>query len=346
MGRDRRSVLAGLILVSSLWASQSAMADPKLEAAQKHFKQGQAYFKAGTFDKAIVEYQAAYDAAPRAALLFNIALCYENAGELDDAISYYDKYLEMAPDHPKTAEATARREALVRLIERRNADEAKQNNAANRRAAGNRAFGASDWDTAIAEFKASFDLVAEPEVVFELAEAYRAKGDTTLAKVEYERYLALASRGNRREEAARRLQELEASQQPLVVTPEYRPLPAEREARGSLLPGGIALGVAGVAATVGIVFGLKASSIASELDEELEAGGPPLDTGDPRYDEGRQAALTANISYGIAGVSGMVAAYLLYRAFDVETGPTSSGATVLVPTIDADHAGMALEVSF
>ncbi len=346
MGRACRSVLAVVVVILYLLVAHTASADSKLEQAQKHFRQGQAYFKAGTFDKAIVEYTAAYDLAPRSSVLFNIGLCHENAGEMEKAIAFYDRFLAVAPDEAKSAEALARRGELVRAVERKAAEAKNLQLATAKRAAGNRALGASDWDTAIAELKASYALVSDPEVLYELAEAYRENGDAVLARAEYKRYLSLAEHGNNREDAGRRVQEIDEAERAKFVSAEPRKMPMEREPRGSLIPAIAAFSVAGVAATVGVVFGLKASSIASELDDQLAVGNPPLDTGDPRIDDGKSAALAANISYGAAGVATIVGAYVLYKAFDRDFVPVKAESVIVIPTASPGRVGLALETTF
>jgi len=347
MGRYCRSVLAIAFVLVHLLGARNAVADPKLEEAQNHFRQGEAYFKVGTFDKAIEEYEAAYALVPKPGVLFNIGLSYENSGNIDKAVEYYERYLREAPSAGKATEARARREALSRAIAERDQASANTKEALAKRVAGLQAAAASDWDTAIAEFTESFRLAGEPEVVFDLAEAYRAKGDMVLAKAEYERYLALATTGKNRMQAGRRIQEIDggtsANTGSITTKP---PQPMQPAARKSLMPSVVAFSASGVAATVGIFFGLRSSTTDTELGDQLVSGVPPLDTGDPRYAEGKRDALVANISFAVAGAAAIAGGVLLYRALTSKPAPREVSRTIIVPTASDHHAGFAMEVTF
>lgn len=118
MGRDdQTNVLVGvaLSLALTLGLAGVARAQPRAEA-RAHFEQGEAYFRAGGYDLAIVEYQAAYDLVPEPGLLFNIGLSCENAGDPERAIATYRRYLDADPRGGKAAEARARSEAISRGI--------------------------------------------------------------------------------------------------------------------------------------------------------------------------------------------------------------------------------------
>jgi len=92
------------------------------------------------------------------------------------------------------------------------------------------------------------------------------------------------------------------------------------------------------AAGIGLAYQLKARSIRSDLDRDLDNGTPPLDSRDPRFDEGRSAALVSSIAYGIAGAAGAVGGFLTVRAL---IGRRSARRSVAVR---AAGAGAALEV--
>src|SRR5687767_7592731 len=102
-----RSILSAsrfaLVLVSlvSLAAPRLAIAaDPtagERELAKAHFKRGRAHQDAGAYDLAIAQYQAAYALVPLPELLFNIGQCYRLGGSGDQALVYYERYLEEVP---------------------------------------------------------------------------------------------------------------------------------------------------------------------------------------------------------------------------------------------------------
>ena len=69
-------------------------------------------FAHGRFTDAAQEYQQADKLAPKAALLFKIAQCYEKAGDLTKAVDAYKAYLHRAP---LAANKSAVKRALARL---------------------------------------------------------------------------------------------------------------------------------------------------------------------------------------------------------------------------------------
>lgn len=111
-----RRILISALSVSALLLSGTASADP-LEAASTEEteaaeEQARAYFKAGAFDMAAVEFLKAYELKPKKAWLFNAALSYENAKLVEKAVLTYGRYLEVQSTGPKAAEARARMHVL------------------------------------------------------------------------------------------------------------------------------------------------------------------------------------------------------------------------------------------
>ncbi len=104
--------------VSIVWTLMPATGAAQTEKAKKHFEQAEMFMEVGVYDKAIEEYQAAYQLAPTAhILLFNIALAFENWGKPAEALAHYARYLALEPDGEKSSEATARAIALERAAE-------------------------------------------------------------------------------------------------------------------------------------------------------------------------------------------------------------------------------------
>ncbi len=88
-------VVAGLCLV---WITPARAEDRATRLAQKHFEEAQKLFSLGRFEQALDEYQDAYDAKPLGDFLYNIAQCYRNLGDYDQAIFSFKKYLKEKPD--------------------------------------------------------------------------------------------------------------------------------------------------------------------------------------------------------------------------------------------------------
>lgn len=76
-------------------------------------------------------------------------------------------------------------------------------------AAGLAAQNAGRYDDAIALYKKAYDAVPHPEILFNLAQAYRLKGDADTAFGMYQRYLAVEPRGRVAADARRWSAELE-----------------------------------------------------------------------------------------------------------------------------------------
>jgi tetratricopeptide (TPR) repeat protein len=114
-----RSLVLAVFMLLALRAAETR-ADPpepaKADLARAHYRQGEAYFRAGAFDVAAREYLEAYQAAPRPLLLFNAALAFEKAGDPATAVTYYERYLEAEPAGERGEEARARLLVLRRAV--------------------------------------------------------------------------------------------------------------------------------------------------------------------------------------------------------------------------------------
>jgi tetratricopeptide (TPR) repeat protein len=86
-------------------------ADSRAKAAA-HFKQGQAFFQRGDYDRALAEYQAAFELSAEPLLVFNIALCHDRANRPEQALADFQRYLAQAPNGPVADEA---RDDVARL---------------------------------------------------------------------------------------------------------------------------------------------------------------------------------------------------------------------------------------
>lgn len=76
---------------------QTDNADPP-QAAVDHYMLGRRHYLAGRYREALVELKTALELDRNAPdLLYNIARVYENLGELDEAIAYYQRYLALTP---------------------------------------------------------------------------------------------------------------------------------------------------------------------------------------------------------------------------------------------------------
>jgi hypothetical protein len=80
----------GLLLAASPAAAQ--------DEAKEIFKAAQVHYKLGEFEQAVMKFKEAYRLKSVPGLLFNIAQCYRQLGDLDKAKFYYENYLRDQPD--------------------------------------------------------------------------------------------------------------------------------------------------------------------------------------------------------------------------------------------------------
>ena len=97
----------------------------------------------------------------------------------------------------------------------------------------------------------------------------------------------------------------------------------------------------------GLYLGREANKLRDDLRREIDAGNPPPDSADPRFQRGKYFAMGADAAYGVAGIIGLAAIYYTFR----DKGPSSSAtidvrSLALVPDLGPDHAGLAMEMSW
>lgn len=132
--------LALVVLAAAALAGGEARAQSpsdRVEAAA-HARQGQAYFQRGDFDRALAEYQAAFDLSAEPVLVFDVGLCHDRAGRPIPALQAFRRYLTLAPTGVAADEARADVARLTPIVEKlladRAAEEARQHDEAERRA--------------------------------------------------------------------------------------------------------------------------------------------------------------------------------------------------------------------
>jgi len=140
------SALVALLVLSAPAIAQTASESsepgsaPALEpaTAKELVTRATRLFQAGEYDKAIADYQSAYQLKPLPTLLFNIAQANRKAERYQDALTYYERFLKEDPHSVLVPEAEAQlsfvrakldaarlsseREALERLARQRAAE--------------------------------------------------------------------------------------------------------------------------------------------------------------------------------------------------------------------------------
>ncbi|MEC7525640.1 MAG: hypothetical protein VYE22_37505 [Myxococcota bacterium] len=73
------------------------------ERARLHFQAGASYYEAGSYEDALREWRHAYELSQRPELLYNLSLAYQGMGDLENAVSHLERYLEEVHDIPNRA---------------------------------------------------------------------------------------------------------------------------------------------------------------------------------------------------------------------------------------------------
>lgn len=104
--------------IATLLCASLALTTPVIAVAQEAdtaeftslTEQASEAYNSGDYDEAVRLFQKAYDLRPVSNILYNIGRIHEDAGNIDQAIEYYDKFV-VAPN----VEQVSRRDALDRL---------------------------------------------------------------------------------------------------------------------------------------------------------------------------------------------------------------------------------------
>jgi tetratricopeptide (TPR) repeat protein len=92
--------LAMLLLAASASARPALAPADDLEAAKAHYAAGSAYYEQANYSDALREFSEAFRLSNRTDLLYNIAVCQERIGRVDDAIGSLKRYLVEKPNAP------------------------------------------------------------------------------------------------------------------------------------------------------------------------------------------------------------------------------------------------------
>ena len=85
-----------VVLLASAGVARAG--DPNAEKARAHFQQGDTYFKLDKYANALQEFEQAYLAKQDPSFLYNIAQCHRLMGNRVEAVRFYKRYLNDAPN--------------------------------------------------------------------------------------------------------------------------------------------------------------------------------------------------------------------------------------------------------
>jgi len=216
---------------------------------------------------------------------------------------------------------------------------------------------AEAYDRAISEYLEAYRLVAEPELLFNVAQAYRRQGDRPRAVEYFEKYLAVAPDGRVAARARALLGEVklemkrdEAPQAAAKAPPAPEPasyeatlarrVPPTPASKGRWLKwAGIGAGAAGVATlAAGVYFGVQAKRLS---EETTDGTGPWTTDNDRKVDEAERDETRMFVLLGVGGgvlAAGGVLYYLGSRA--------DARAVAIAPAATPSTAGLVAVGSF
>jgi tetratricopeptide (TPR) repeat protein len=181
---------------------------------------------------------------------------------------------------------------------------------------------AGQFARAADEYKAAYELDHRPEMLFNIAQAFRLGGDKQAAVDYYQRYLQAQPNGAGAVEARAHVTALTAqlaAEQPVTVpdkpiepvvkppivppvkppvTPPPKP-PAQRSSRPLQIAGLASVGLGVIALGVGVKLGFDAEQAADDISRHT---GPWTDTEQARFEEGQRANRNMIIAYVGGGV--------------------------------------------
>ncbi len=192
---------------------------------------------------------------------------------------------------------------------------------------GLRHYNLGEFDRAIVEFKLAYRRSEAPGLLFNIAQAHRARGDARSALHFYAAYLRVDPRARERAYVESRIRQLEQQLEP-VPAPETAPAeapvasaddpevhvvqaaavltaaPRARETGRAMKIAGIATATAGAAALIaGGYYSIQAASAAEEISDLSKNNGRWSKRFDDVSTEGRQSEITAAVLYAVGGAA-------------------------------------------
>jgi tetratricopeptide (TPR) repeat protein len=185
---------------------------------------------------------------------------------------------------------------------------------------GQRHFNLGEFDGAIDEFKQAYEISPVPGLLFNIAQAYRAKKDNERALYFYQTYLREEPQASERPYVEQRIEELRASEdsRKQVEAAAAHPQNGDNDVgRRRLRLAGVIVGGSGLAiAGASVIFGIRAAMAASDVTDALGMGmGPGGGHWTPelaaRWSEG-QKYQTASWVLGAIGIGAVATGGILY----------------------------------
>ncbi|MEQ9496882.1 MAG: PEGA domain-containing protein [Deltaproteobacteria bacterium] len=212
------ALIGGIAIAAPAWAqdgdapaedeptAETTATSTSTEVAKLYAEAAREYYKAGRYVEALEQFQKAYAIKETPALTYNIGRCHERLSQWKEAIEWYEKYVTLAKNPRDKAEALEKIEFLKSKLAPEELGPDAQYKA--RLEAGRSAYSKGDYEAAIEEFKAAFDLKATTGPLYNIGKAYEKMGRYEEAIDYFTQYLELDPNATDRadvEELIRRL---------------------------------------------------------------------------------------------------------------------------------------------
>jgi hypothetical protein len=115
-----RAIAGTAITFLVLAVSSAALGqEPDESGARLHFRTGASYYEAGEYADALREFERAYALSHRADLFYNLSLCHERLGDIEQAAHYLERFLAEAAEVPNRSNLEIRLAHFREQIEAR-----------------------------------------------------------------------------------------------------------------------------------------------------------------------------------------------------------------------------------
>jgi tetratricopeptide (TPR) repeat protein len=223
---------------------------------------------------------------------------------------------------------------------------------------GRTAYRLGDFDLAITDWKAGYQLKHDPIFLYNIAQAYREKADFEHAIFFYQSYLKDAPEAPNRAAVDQRIEEMKHSleeQKATTKRPPSGPLepdkpikpdkqeppPPPPESGHGLKISGLVVGAAGaVAIGLGIVFGLSAQSAQSDIESAVSNHAVWTPDLQDKLNSGHTNATLANVGFAVGAVAVVTGGVLYYL------GVRKDRAVQITPEVQSRAAGLTLTVRY
>jgi len=302
------AVLVMAAVLTMAGAATARAEDSATEQARQHYQNGTKSYDLGHWDKAIVEFEKAYELRPDPSFLYNLAQTYRRKGDAKRALDLYKNYLLKVPKSPLRDEVEEKIAALQKQIDETAAKPAATSiEPALPVSPGTAQGGGATLQTAPDQTAPSPGSTAQPTPAPQPENASPAGGVVPVAQPE----AASGPAG------------------PVPMTVEASSVP--RPGRGLRIAGIVAGSIGAVAVGAGVIFGLRAQSLSDKV-----AGAKQFNASD---DSAGQFAETLQWTFYGIGAGALVAGGVLYY-FGWRSSQGAPSGVSLSPVVGPGTAGL------